>query len=88
MLAPLDHQGLAALLANQVGGFLHPLDIGHVLFGVLDILIEALVELAHGGTPIELAVFDIVKLLLHARGVSHVEDVGETFEQKVRHHHA
>src|SRR5262249_52333489 len=30
VLAPLDHHGLAALLADEVGGPLHALDVGHV----------------------------------------------------------
>ena len=88
VLAPLDHQGLAALLADQVGGLLHPLDVGHVLFGVLQVLVEALVELAHGLAPVELAVFDLVELLFHPRRVLHVEDVVEALEQQIGHHHA
>src|ERR1039457_4818492 len=46
--APLDHQGLAALLADQVGGPFHPLDVGHVLFGVLQVFVELFEELPDG----------------------------------------
>src|SRR4029077_3166915 len=34
---PLDHHGLAALLANLVGGLLHALDVGHVALGVFQV---------------------------------------------------
>src|ERR1039458_6117248 len=47
VLAPLQDEGLAALAAHLAGGFFQPLDVGHVLFGVLEILVEALVELGH-----------------------------------------
>ena len=33
-------------------------------------LVEALVELAHGGAPVELAFLDFVELLFHARRVA------------------
>ncbi len=88
MLAPLDDQRLAALLADQVGGLFHPLDVGHVLFGVLQVLVELAVELAHGRAPVERPFFDLVQLLFHSRRVLHVEDVVEALEQKVGHHHA
>src|SRR5208283_5452573 len=88
VFAPLDYQRLAALLANQVGGLLHPLDIRHVLFGVLQVLVEALIELLHGDAPVDLPVLDLVELGLHARRIRDVEDVVEAFEQQVGDHHA
>src|ERR1035441_6253620 len=48
VLAPLHNEGLFALGTHLAGGFFHPLDVRHVLFGVLEILVEALVELGHG----------------------------------------
>ena len=58
------------------------LDVGHVLFGVLEILVEALVELGHGDAPVEFAIFDFVELLFHPRGVLHLEDIVETLQQQ------
>ena len=88
MLAPLNHQGFAALLAGQVGGLLHPLDVGHMLFGVLQIFVELFVELADGFAPGNLSRFDLVQLLFHARGVLHVEDVVKILEQQSGNHPA
>src|ERR1035438_6526988 len=58
MLTPLDDQRLAALLARQVGGLLHPLDVGHVLFGVLQVMVEFFVKIGHGAPPVEFAFLD------------------------------
>ena len=88
MPAPLDHQILAALLARQAGGPLHPLDVGHVLFGVLQVLVEPFVELADGLAPGNLPRFDLVQLLFHARGVLNVEDIVEVLQQQPGHHSA
>ncbi len=87
VLAPLDHHGLAALFADEVGRLLHPLDVGHVPRGMLQILLEAAVEISHGHSPFEFAVFDLVQLFFHARRVLHVEQVVEALKQQVRNHH-
>jgi len=57
VLAPLDHQGLPHF-SHVKSVASHPLDVGHVLFGVLQVFVEALVELRHGGAPVELAFLD------------------------------
>src|ERR1035441_525945 len=82
VFAPFDHQGLAALLAVQAGGLLHPLDVGHVLFGVLQVLVEPFVELADSLAPGDLPRFNLVEFLLHAGGVLDIEDVVEVLEQQ------
>src|ERR1035437_6663690 len=85
VLAPFQHEGLAALAAHLTGGFFHPLDVGHVLFGVLQIFVEALVEVGHGNPPVEFALFDFVEFFFHPRGVLHLEDVVETLQQQAGH---
>ena len=88
MPAPLDHHRLAALVAYEIGRLLHALDVGHVPLGVFQVLLETVVELGHGGAPVDLALFDIVQLLFHAGCVAHVEKVREALEQQVGHDHA
>src|SRR5205085_446278 len=78
-----DHRRAAvlALLVGRDGLLLAPLDISLEGFQVAR---ELLVELAERGRPRELALFDLVKLLLHPRRVGLVEEVVEaTLDQKV-----
>src|ERR1035441_1131856 len=84
----LDHQGPAALLADQVGGPFHPLDVGHVLFGVLQVFVELFVELPDGHAPGDLPRFDLVQFLLHAGGILDVENIVEVLEQQPGDHSA
>src|SRR5271165_6789221 len=51
VLAPLDHQRRTAPFTLLVGGLLHPLDILHVLFGVMEVLLELLIELGQRVSP-------------------------------------
>ena len=83
VLAPLDHQRRAAALALLVRGLLHPLDVLHMLFGISEILGEALVEFGEGISPGFLALFDLVELFFEARGVLDVENVAEVFHQQI-----
>ena len=83
MLAPLDHQRRATLFALLVRGLLHPLDVLHVLFGILEILLEFLVEVGQGVGPLLFAFFDFVEFLFQTRGVLHIENVAEVFDQQI-----
>ena len=82
MLAPLEDQGRAAAFARLVGGLLHALDVLHVLAGVLEVLLELVVEPLQRIDPLDLALLDLVQLLLHARGELVVEDVPEVGNQQ------
>jgi hypothetical protein len=88
VLAPLDDQGLPHFSQIKSVGFSIRLMSVMCSSACFEVLHEALVELAHGLAPVELAFFDLVELLFHARRVAHVEDVVEAFEQQVGHHHA
>ena len=60
VLAPLDHQRRATFLALLISGLLHPLDVFHVLFGILQVLLEFLPEIRHGVLPLLFAFFDFI----------------------------
>src|SRR6202171_6520747 len=60
VLAPLDDQRRAAELTLLVGGFLHTLDVFHVLLGVSEILGKLLVKLGERVVPRLLAFFNLV----------------------------
>src|SRR5208282_6836925 len=83
VLAPFDNQRRAAEFALFVGGFLHPLDVLHVLLGVTEILGEFLIKLGKrivAGLP---AFFNLVEFFLEARGVLKVENILEDLDQQI-----
>ena len=83
MFAPLDHQRRAALFTLLVGGLLHPLDVFHVLFGILQVLLEFLPEVRHGVLPLLFSFFDFVELFFQTRRVLHIENVLEVLDQQI-----
>src|SRR5262249_32404737 len=64
--APLDHHGLAAAIAHELGGSFLALDVAHLDLGTLEVLSERRPEAAHRRHPVLLAFFDEVELVLHA----------------------
>src|SRR6266496_2626136 len=86
VLAPLDDQRRTAALALFVGGLLHTLDVLHVLGGVLEVLLEFLIEIGERLGPGFLAFFDFVEFFFEARGVLNVEDVGEVLYKQIGYH--
>ena len=83
MLAPFDHQRRATFFALLVCGLFHPLDVFHVLLGVLQVLLEFLVELGHGVLPFFFAFFDFVEFFFQTRRVLQIENVAEIFHQQI-----
>src|ERR1700736_340094 len=74
VLAPLNNQRSATELTLFVGGFLHALDVFHVLLGVSEILGKLLVKLGERVVPGLLAFFNLIELLFQARGVLEVKN--------------
>ena len=60
----------------------------HLLLGPGQVTLERLVELLHGLDPAELALLDLVEVVLHLGGEGHVHDVAEERHQLVGHGHA
>ena len=83
-LAPLDDHRAAALVTDLVGWEFLTLEILHVLRSALQVLLELLVKLIERFDPGHLAVFDLIKLLFHARRVLDVEDVFKMFDEQFR----
>ena len=88
MLSPLDDERSAAELTLFVGGFLHTLDVFHVLFGVSEILGKLLVEIGQGFVAGLFAFFNLVEFLFEVRGVLEVKDVFEILDKQIRNHEA
>src|SRR5215813_1049499 len=83
VLAPFEHQRRPTALALLFCGFLHPLDVFHVLFSVTEVFGELFVELAQRISPLLLAFFDFVQFFFESSGVLEVEDIGKVFYQQV-----
>src|SRR5215471_10833487 len=78
----------SALIADLVREDLLPLDVAHAVLGGLQVDSELVVKLLQRRRPCQLAVFDLVQLLLHPRRVLDVEQLGETLDQQVVDDHA
>src|ERR1035441_9892273 len=83
VLAPLDDERRTAEFTLFVGGFLHTLDVFHVLLGVSEILGKLLVKLSERAVSCLLAFFNLVELFFQARGVLEVENVFEVLDQQI-----
>src|SRR3989442_3813653 len=79
----LDDHRPSALGADAVSGLLGHVRLLDRLRLLLDKLAERLKEVANHGDPLDLAVGDLVEVLLHPRGESGVDDVGEVLAQEV-----
>ena len=79
----LDGHLRSTLFTALVGDDLLSFDVTHVLFRRLQIDGELGVEASQGSGPLDLALFDLVELLLHPGGIFDVEEVGKAFDKEV-----
>src|SRR5579862_298831 len=86
--AQANVHGLPALLAHNVGGDALALDVFHFALGYPQVFLELFVEPIQRVGPGHFAVFDLVQLFFHARGIGEIENVAEVFYQQVADHHA
>ena len=77
--ARLDDHGAAALLADLIGRDILDLDALalHVLLGLFQTLLKALIELVDRLDPVCLAGLDHIELFLHVCAEFHIDNVGE-----------
>ena len=77
--ARLDDHGAAALLADLIGRDVLDLDALalHVLLGLLQALLKALIELVDRLDPVCLAGLDHIELFFHVSAEFHIDNVGE-----------
>ena len=67
---------------------LHPLDVFHVLAGILELFLKVAVEAVQQVGPLLLAFFNVVQLLFQLGRVRDIEDVREILHQQIADHHA
>src|SRR5437899_5442650 len=79
----LDDHRTSALGADAIGGLLGHVRLLDRLGLLLDKLAERLEEVADDRDPLDLAVGDLVEVLLHPRGEAGVDDVGKVFAQEI-----
>ncbi len=87
-LSPLLHHGAAALFADLVCREFLSLQVLHVLRGLLQVLLELLVEISKRLNPGHLSFFDFVEFFFHSGGVLDIEDVLEVLHEHVGHNSA
>ena len=56
-----------------------------MLFGIFQIFLEFLVELAQGVGPRLLTLFNLVKFFFQMRRILHIENIAEVFHQQISH---
>src|SRR5689334_22438722 len=54
-----------------------------MLLRILEIFLEALVELRHRVGPLLFALFDLIELFFETRGISRIEDLREVLDQQI-----